>query len=165
MKQLLLVRHAESNLNYNNLKDFDRPLNNKGEKDAKIMAKQLIDLKFIPEYIISSGANRALTTSKIIAQNVNYPESDIEVNDNIYHSSYETVLEIVQNISDEYKKIMIVGHNPTFHFLSQILSGENVSKFPTCSMFCIEFDVEHWAQIDKGKKQFMIFPKLFEWIE
>ena len=47
------------------------------------MAKQLIDLKFIPEYIISSGANRALTTSKIIAQNVNYPESDIEVNDNI----------------------------------------------------------------------------------
>ena len=82
MKQLLLVRHAESNLNYNNLKDFDRPLNNKGEKDAKIMAKQLIDLKFIPEYIISSGANRALTTSKIIAQNVNCPESDIEVNDN-----------------------------------------------------------------------------------
>ena len=53
---------------------------------------------------------------------------------------------------------MITGHNPTFHFLSQILSGENISQFPACCMFCIEFDVEHWSQINKGKKQFMISP-------
>ena len=78
MKHLLLVRHAESPFNYHNCKDFDRPLNNQGIEDAKVMATQLIKNKFSPDLIVSSGANRALTTSQIIAENISYQENKIE---------------------------------------------------------------------------------------
>ena len=49
MKHLLLVRHAESPFNYHNCKDFDRPLNNQGIEDSKVMATQLIKNKFSPD--------------------------------------------------------------------------------------------------------------------
>ena len=40
---------------------------------------------------------------------------------------------------------------------SLIFARENISKFPTCSMFCIEFDVKHWSQVEKGRKLFMFY--------
>ena len=130
------------------IKDFDRPLNKIGLKEAKLMAKQLSEEKFLPHLIISSGANRALTTSKIIAKIIGYSEQDIEINNSIYHSSHDNVIDIIHGVPDSYAKLMIAGHNPTLHYLSQILTGEQVLSFPTCSVFCIQFDVEHWNQID-----------------
>ena len=72
MKYLLIVRHAKADSNYK-LKDFDRPLNEHGIKDAILMANKLIENSFSPDLIISSGANRALTTSKIVSEVLKYP--------------------------------------------------------------------------------------------
>ena len=160
MKYLLIVRHAKADSNYK-LKDFDRPLNEHGIKDAILMANKLIENSFSPDLIISSGANRALTTSKIVSEVLKYPINHIEVNNNIYHSSFDGVLDIIHNVSDEFNKIMIVGHNPTFHYLSQNFSDEQMYTFPTCSMCCIKFDVNSWFKVKQGEKQFMIYPKLF----
>ncbi len=161
MKNLLIVRHAKSSFDFQGLKDFDRPLNDKGNKDAEIMARQLINHEFIPAYIISSGAKRALMTSQIIADVIEYDVAEIEINNTIYNSSCDEVINIIKEASDEHNKLMIMGHNPTFHFLSQILSGENIIKFPECSMFCIRFDIESWTFLVEGTKEFMIFPELF----
>jgi len=161
MKHLLLVRHAESPFNYHNCKDFDRPLNNQGIEDAKVMATQLIKNKFLPDLIVSSGANRALTTSQIIAKNISYQENKIELNNDIYNASIEDVISILHNVPDKYEKIMLTGHNPAFHLLSQTLSGTNVIKFPPCCMFLIQFNIEFWSLLDRGEKQIMIYPQLF----
>ena len=72
------------------------------------------------------------------------------------------MLNIINNIPNKYNSVMIAGHNPTFHYLSQLLSNETISEFPTCSMFSLEFDVDSWNEVDRGKKQFMIYPKLFK---
>ena len=162
MKYLLLVRHAESSLNYTNIKDFDRLLNESGILESKLMGQELVERKFTPDYIMSSGASRALETAKILSNKINYDLNEIEINNNIYHGSYENVLEIIKNLSDKYEKLMIVGHNPTMHFLSQILTGEKNEGFSTCSMCYIKFDIENWILIDSGKKQFLISPKLFK---
>ena len=62
MKYLLIVRHAQSSLNHHGLDDFKRPLTERGIKDVSLMGKKLIKNQFIPDYIISSGANRTLKT-------------------------------------------------------------------------------------------------------
>jgi len=162
VRNLLLVRHAESSLNYSNLNDFDRPLNNRGKSDAKLMAKKLLENRFNVEHIISSGANRALSTSEIISNYISFPVKSIHVNNDIYNCSEQNALNIINSIDDKYEFVMIAGHNPTFHFLSQILSNESIMSFPTCSMFAIAFNVDLWSEVYKGKKKFMIYPKLYK---
>tara|TARA_B100000965_G_scaffold77091_2_gene61217 strand:- start:5370 stop:5861 length:492 start_codon:yes stop_codon:yes gene_type:complete len=162
VRNLLLVRHAESSLNYSNLNDFDRTLNNMGKSDAKLMAKKLLENRFNIEHIISSGANRALSTSKIISENIGFPVKSIQINNDIYNSSEKNMLNIINSIDDKYEFVMITGHNPTFHYLSQLLSNELIIKFPTCSMFAISFNVDLWSEVSIGEKKFMIFPQLYK---
>ena len=162
MKRLLLLRHAESTWDFSSVKDFDRPLDKVGSSDADLIGGKLIQNKIKIDYMLSSGANRAITTAKIIASCIDYPVKSIEINNDIYHSSQDIMMNIINLVSDTYSAVMIVGHNPTFHYLSQLLSGESLDEFPTCTVFCIEFDVDSWTQVVKGKKEFIIFPELYK---
>ena len=161
MKKLLIVRHAKSCLSFDQ-RDFDRPLNSDGESDAKMMAGKLIEKQFMPDYIISSGANRALTTAQIISKETKYDLNNIEVNNDMYNSSVDITTDIIKIISNEYNSVIITGHNPTFHYLSQILSNETINSFPTCSMFCVLFKINDWLEIENGEKIFMIYPGMYK---
>ena len=161
MKKLLIARHAKSSLSFDQ-RDFDRPLNLDGKSDAKMMAAKLIEKQFMPDHIISSGANRALTTSQIISKEIKYDLNNIEVNNDIYHSSVDTTIEIIKTISNEYDSVIIAGHNPTFHYLSQILSNETINKFPSCTMFCVLFKIDDWLEVENGEKIFMIYPSMYK---
>ena len=162
MKYLLLVRHAEPHLNIMGQNDIDRSLNIKGECDAKIMAQKLDNKGYIPDIIISSHANRAISTCKIIAKILNYPSENIRINKNIYYSSIEEVIGVIKNVPQKYNFLMLTGHNPTLHYLSQALTGDTILSFDTCMMFCIQFDIEHWDRMKIGKIKFNIYPKLFK---
>ena len=162
MKQLILVRHANSPMQFVKFKDFDRPLSSLGESDAKLMAEQLLTKKITIEHIISSGANRAFITSKIIAENIDFNISSVNINNDIYRSSENQMIDIIKKISDKYNVVMITGHNPTFHRLSQILSNEQIINFPSCSIYCIKFDIDSWDKTYIGMKKFMIYPELFK---
>jgi|TARA_B110001454_G_scaffold192428_1_gene192712 phosphohistidine phosphatase len=162
MKKIILVRHAESPFRDIKIKDFDRPLNDKGVSEANLMGIKV--KKYIKgvDSIITSGAKRAFNTSEIIAKNIDFDIQNIKIDNNIYNSSTNFIIDLLHSTSNEYKSIMVFGHNPVFHHLSQILSGEIVNNFPTCSMICIKFDVDNWININKGKKEFMIYPNLFK---
>jgi len=162
MKRLLLLRHAEANLDFSSIKDFDRPLNEIGSSDAQLIGEKLTQEKTEIDFMLSSGANRAIATAKVIAKCVGYPIKSIEINNDIYNSSHNIMMNVINSVLDIYSSIIIAGHNPTFHYLSQLLSDESLNEFPTCTVFCIEFDVDSWAQVIKGKKKFMIFPELFK---
>ena len=78
MKTLYLVRHAKSSWKYPNLDDFERPLNKRGRKNAPFMGRILKKLKAVPDLVISSPANRAATTARIIADMIDYPLEKIQ---------------------------------------------------------------------------------------
>jgi len=73
MKTLYLIRHAKSSWDDMNLKDFDRPLNDRGKNDAQEMGKRLKERGIFPDVILSSPDIRALETSKMIARALNFP--------------------------------------------------------------------------------------------
>ena len=68
MKSIIIIRHADASYDTNVPTDFDRPLTNQGLLDAKVMGKALADKKPNINLILSSSANRAITTAKIIAE-------------------------------------------------------------------------------------------------
>ena len=84
MKQLTVVRHAKSSWDYPDLADHDRPLNKRGERDAPAMGDRLAARGYRPELVISSSANRALTTATAIADAIGYPPDQIVVEERIY---------------------------------------------------------------------------------
>ena len=81
MKTLYLVRHAKSSWKFPELRDFDRPLNGRGKRNAPDMGKRLKVMGILPDLLIASPANRALTTARKIAENIGYPVEDILEND------------------------------------------------------------------------------------
>ena len=64
MKTLVIVRHAKSSWESAALSDFDRPLNKRGQHDAPIMAKRIMEKGIRPDLLVSSPAMRAITRKK-----------------------------------------------------------------------------------------------------
>ena len=72
MKTLFLIRHAKSSWDDTALPDKDRPLADRGRRDAPKMGKRLAKRDVKPDLILSSPARRALTTAEIVAKKLDY---------------------------------------------------------------------------------------------
>ena len=77
MKTLILVRHAKSDWGTPSLGDFDRPLNDRGKRDAPVMAQRLLDKKIKIDAFISSPAKRAKKTATVFAEAYDKKKDDI----------------------------------------------------------------------------------------
>jgi len=154
---LTLVRHAKSSWNDADLRDFDRPLNNRGLKTAPEMGKRLADAGYELDTIISSPAKRAITTAKIIAKEIGFTEEKIQQNTDIYDASLNTLIDIVSSLVDSSKRVMLVGHNPGFTILGNYLSNTRIDNMPTCSIAQVQFDVGSWEFITEHSGELIDF--------
>jgi phosphohistidine phosphatase len=161
MKTLYLIRHAKSSWKYPNLDDFERPLNKRGRKSAPIMGKILKKLKVTPDLVLSSPANRAAMTARIIAASINYPLENIRYSEAIYEFSESALIHVVKQIDDAVNKAMVVGHNPAINGIANYIADQSRSNIPTCGVFCVELDISSWTKISEhcGKLKFFEFPK------
>ncbi|MGD9303488.1 MAG: histidine phosphatase family protein [Desulfobacterales bacterium] len=161
MKTLYLVRHAKSSWKYPNLDDFERPLNKRGRKNAPFMGKVLKKLKVAPDLVMSSPANRAATTARIIAAAINYPLENIVYSEAIYEFSENALIHVIKQIEDSVNNAMVVGHNPAINGLANYIGDQPISNIPTCGVFCVDLDISSWAKIGEhcGKLKFFEFPK------
>lgn len=161
MKTLCLVRHAKSSWKYPNLDDFERPLNKRGHKNAPFMGRILKKLKVAPDLIISSAANRAAMTARIIAAALDYPLENIRFSEAIYEFSEKALINVVKQIDDAVNQAMVVGHNPAINGLANFIGDQPISNIPTCGVFCVELDISAWANINAhcGKLKFFEYPK------
>lgn len=145
MKTLLVMRHAKSSWNNARLADHDRPLNDRGRQDAPRMGALLKQNELTPDLIITSTAERALATAEAVALNSDY-EGDIQYTRDFYHADPETILQVLQTVSDEYRQVMIVGHNPGMEALVEELTGSG-EPFTTANVAVIDFDVASWGEL------------------
>src|SRR5688572_32706614 len=112
MKTLYVVRHAKSCWADPGQEDFERPLNDRGKRDAPRMGKRLKEKDVNPDIMLSSPAKRALSTCKRIADVLNYEKEKIKTEPDLYHANDDTILSIVQRLKDKHNIAMIFGHNP-----------------------------------------------------
>ncbi|MDH3886051.1 MAG: histidine phosphatase family protein [Desulfobacterales bacterium] len=161
MKTLYLVRHAKSSWKYPNLDDFERPLNKRGRKNAPFMGRILKKLKVAPDLVISSPANRAATTARIIADSIDYPLEKIHYNETIYASSEHELIQVIQQLGDAVNRAMLVSHNPALTDLANTIADTAISNIPTCGVVGLNLNISSWVKIgeQRGKLKFFEFPK------
>ncbi len=161
MKRVVIVRHAKS-VPYGYDDDFNRGLKDRGHNDAKIISDKLKDEDVKPDLIISSPAKRALMTAKIYAENLNYPESKILLEDDLYDGiTTQEFVHILNNLAEEIKTVFVFGHNPIVYYLCSNLVKYFNGDMPTSSTVGIDFDIENWREVSarQGKLAFHLIPR------
>lgn len=161
MKTLYLVRHAKSSWRFPELRDFDRPLNKRGKKNAPEMGKRLKAKQILPDLLLASPANRAITTARKIAEKIGYPEAGIRENDKIYHGSEAELMDVIKATDNSIGELMLFGHNPGFTDLANLLGDQWIDNIPTCGVLAIAFEVDNWKEVapKNGRNLFFDYPK------
>lgn len=157
MKRLYLLRHAKSSWKHPDLSDFERPLNERGKRDAPVMGKRLKEMQIQPDLILSSPAKRAHKTAKIIAKEIDFPKKQIVTDESIYAAGVSTLLDLIRKIDDSFRQVILIGHNPGFTDLANYLTNAQLDNIPTCGIFCTDFDIQSWKDVAEGKGTFVFF--------
>ncbi len=165
MKTLYLIRHAKSSWEDLSLTDQERPLNKRGKRDAPRIGQFLKSKSIMPNQVISSPANRALSTARIVCHEMGYPLTDIEVNPLFYtfDEAGSNILYTLAKLGEDIEEVMIFGHNETFTALANRFSPTHYfDNVPTCGVVCIKFDTNKWEDFLNAKSElaFHMFPKL-----
>ncbi len=165
-KILYIVRHAKSSWADASLSDFERPLKKSGVNDAHIIGKILGSKNIKPDIILSSPANRAISTANILAQEMFHSDKEKKIitDKTIYYASISDIIDIIEHLDDSLQSVMLVGHNPTSTILVNYLTYKYFDKMPTCGVIAISFDISEWNMIKKntGKLIFFEYPKKYK---
>lgn len=147
MKTLLLARHAKSDWGEPALADHDRPLNERGRRDAPAMGRRLAERGVRPEIAVASTALRAASTARALAAELGVGRV-LEL-DRLYAASAETILAVAAELPDGAGVALLVGHNPGMTDAVARLTGEH-TPLPTCAVAECRLDVEAWAALREG---------------
>lgn len=157
MKQVILIRHAKSDWGNPGLDDFDRPLNERGKKDAPAMAQRLLDKKIKIEAFIASPAKRAAKTAKCFAEAFKRKKDDIVFKEKLYLAEPATFFSIITNADDKFESIAIFSHNYGITDFANMLTDVRIDNIPTCGVFALKADCNAWADFKEAKKEFLFF--------
>jgi len=108
--------------------DHDRPLNKRGKRDAPRMGELLQDKNLVPDFIVSSAAKRARSTANAVAEAAGY-----KADQSLYAAPPTAYIGVLRDLSNEYVRVLVVGHNPGLERLVDMLTGEE-HTMPTCSL-------------------------------
>ncbi|MGB5247251.1 MAG: histidine phosphatase family protein [Woeseia sp.] len=157
MKTLTLLRHAKSSWDSPSLADSERPLNERGEEDAPVMAKRIAAAGIRPSLMISSHAVRAWATAKVVARELNYPLEFLQREKDLYLASTRRILDIVSRQDEGFNNLMVVGHNPGLTDLANYLIPDLTGNLPTCGVVSVTIDCDTWELRQDAKRELLLY--------
>jgi phosphohistidine phosphatase len=148
--------------------DFDRVLAPRGRRDATAIGRLFAGkgeglgpaLKGVPRpkvALVSPAARTRATADLAFANMAEHPQCFFY--DGLYGADSEELLAYVHELDDSADAVVVVGHNPTAHSLSQGLLAPSDKKglslavragFPTCALGVYSFKAERWADVNAG---------------
>lgn len=159
MKTLLLVRHAKSSHSFGIASDFDRPLNDRGFREASEMGKKLFKSKTSIDQFVSSPAIRAKTTAELFANEYDRKMKEIHFIPSLYNAAQEDFSDAIQQMQDAYDHIALFSHNPGITDFASSLTRTQITQMPTCSVFAVSAEVDFWKDFALAEKKFLFFLK------
>jgi phosphohistidine phosphatase len=153
-RTLLLLRHGKSDWS-TGADDFDRPLKKRGVKSALKIGNWLNDNKLAPDYIITSPAKRASQTARIISKCADIKKKAIDKDEHIYLASPEALLYVLENLPQQAKRVLLVGHNPGLEQLLYFLVNGQLEIpadgkiLPTAALAVVEMP-DKWMKLKNG---------------
>jgi phosphohistidine phosphatase len=157
MKTLLLVRHAKSSWDNVGQDDRERPLNERGKKDAPEMGKRLKDRKVEIDLFVSSHAKRAFRTARAFAEAYDIKKGDIEIVEDLYHASSEAFTKVISSLPAKHDSVALFSHNPGITDFANSLTSVQVDNIPTGAVFAVSAEVDDWKNFKSAEKKFLFF--------
>jgi phosphohistidine phosphatase len=157
MKTLILIRHAKSDWGVDGLSDTERPLNERGKKDAPEMAKRLKKKGLKIDAFISSPAKRAVRTARAFVKEFDVSKEDIQTEKSLYAAVQSQFEQFVASLKDKADTVALFSHNPGITDYVNTLSGVHTDNIPTCGIFAVNADVESWSEFTKAEKNFLFY--------
>ncbi|WP_433330574.1 SixA phosphatase family protein [Spirillospora sp. CA-294931] len=143
MPTLIVLRHAKAVAGLG-MADIDRPLNDRGRRDAAATGDWLRDNTLTPDRVLCSTAVRTRETLQGLAL-----DAEVSFEAQIYDNDPETLLSLIRENGDSASRLLLVGHNPSVHQLIFDLTGSAPDAFPTCALAVIEVEPT-WSDIRPG---------------
>lgn len=161
MRTLYLIRHAKSSWESPGVRDFDRPLNDRGLRDAPSMAKILVERHISPDLVVTSPAKRAQTTALFFARAFGISDEQVLRNPDIYDALPFTILQTISGLPDSARTVLMFGHNPSFTEVANHFTEDFIPNVPTCGIVQINTQAETWAEMTElnSKVVARFFPK------
>ena len=154
MKNLFLLRHCEAYHFEENKSDHEKQLNENGRKCARLLKKWFEKNNIVLDYILTSSANRTLTTANIIFSNYG---NKIYQKKELYLCDYKEILKELKILDNNLNSVIIVGHEPSISESLKFLISycrpdlEYVTKslYPTGGLSVINFNITNWNKIEE----------------
>jgi len=154
-RELLILRHAKSAWDTDAPSDFERPLAKRGRRDAPRVGRFLMDQGLVPDYVVSSPAERAKQTVIAVCEQMDIEQEEINWDSRIYHASSGSLLSVLNGCPPYARRVMIAGHNPGLEILLRNLCGDKVPMpddyklMPTAAVAHLEI-LSEWNHLEGG---------------
>jgi phosphohistidine phosphatase len=156
VKTLLLIRHAKAETSFT-LNDFERSLNERGKKDAPVMAKKIKSRNITIDAFVSSPAKRAKKTATLFCETLHGNTDAIIYISALYHATAEIFFEVVTTLDNQFDTVAVFSHNPGITDFANTLTAVKIDNMPTCAVFAVQAEIIQWADFEKSKKEFRFF--------
>jgi len=164
MKTLCLMRHAKSGWDDPSLPDHDRPLNERGVEAAGLVGRHLKQQGIRPDLVLCSTAKRAADTLSLVLNALGGGVA-AQHDRGLYLAGAPALLEALRGAPDSVATLMLVGHNPDMHHLTQHLAGFGdpaalravAEKFPTGGCAILTFEAGRWRDVAPGRGHLVEF--------
>ena len=159
---LYIMRHAKSDWS-SNASDFDRPINERGQKNAARIGRWLNEHGVLPEMVICSSAMRAKQTWELVQQQLkDFDSVDVALTRELYLADEETLLNKIELYQHGVKSLFLIAHNPGLDYLVSYLSNNQFKrdkngKLMTTAALAI-FEYEN-SEISKPTQMELVRPK------
>ena len=151
MKRLLLVRHAKSDWSDGSLRDFDRPLNGRGEHDAPRMARYVASRGLRPTFLLASPAARTYATARLFASEFGIAENDIALRRGLYECHTAELLAALTELPDVHDTAAVFAHNPATTSAVGKFADEYVANVATCAVAVLSAETDTWREFTPGR--------------
>ena len=156
VKTLFLIRHAKSDHADSTLSDMDRPLSERGHRDAAMMSAIFCAEYPKAHYLVSSPAVRTLATAAYFLKALKKSGMELKLNASIYEAPLGDLIRVVEELDSSRDTAVLFGHNPGFTLLTEYLT-ETWVDFVTCGVARIQFEVNDWKLCGKGCGKLVAF--------
>jgi phosphohistidine phosphatase len=84
----------------------------------------------------------------------------VRFDERIYEATTERLLEVVSEIEEDKREVLLVGHNPGFENLLERLTNET-ERMPTAALALITLDADKWneATAHGGRLEWLVKAK------
>jgi len=156
-KRITLLRHAKSSHDGISRNDHDRPLSQRGERDAPNMARRLLERGGRPTLILTSTAARARQTARLVARTIGYPIEFLQSERELYLAEPDTILDVVAGQDDAFNDIIVCGHNPGITELASDLALVPIDNIPTSGIVILDAEIDRWDELGRARCELVAF--------